>query len=410
MKNAARTNRIRIIFGLLIVGLLMLAAALSRAQPTFRAPEAAFENAAPDGGKGLALMLGQLGYAAKVQNSPLDAMPKDARVWLLLSPKTQFSQREGQALLKWIKAGNTLVLCADRNDNFFSLHDETPKDNSGVAAVTSALGIGAPTPDYNLEVGPASLPELPNLGLDAPSNYRAGVKNASASRTTVPIKRANLALAGAPGGTLARLDYGKGQVWVTNDAWLFTNYGLAKPNNATLVANLIRVDVPKGAVYFDERQHDNSQRPPIPDTLINRLKKPPVSYAIWQLLLAGLLFWAFAARRLGTAVPLPQRGPVTRASQFAQAMGAVFAKAGRPSAASSIIGDNFRRKLAARLGMSPAEKDAVLARRAHEIGGVPFEIVDRLLLQTRTPATSEAQALRDAQEMDAVLKQLDGGI
>lgn len=399
-----RANRNRLLFGLLLAGLLVAAALLNRNQLNSRAPDAAFADAAPAGGKGLALMLTQLGYPSKVQNAPLGAMPKDARVWLILSPKTQFSQAEAAQLLRWVKAGGTLIYCADRPD-VISMHGEDKPAATGIETLTQALDIGDGAPS-TLTPGAGGLPDLPSLPLDVPSNYRTGVKTASAANGEISIARPSLLL--ASGGTLARINYGKGRVWVTGDAWLFTNYGLAQPNNATLVANLVRVDNAKGAAYFDERRHDNNRRPPAPDTLIARLKKPPVSYAIWQLAAAGLLAWVFAGRRLGAAVALPSRGPVTRASQFAGAMGALFAKTGRPSAAASIIGDNFRRRLAARLGMSPGERDEVLARRAHEVGGVPYEVVDRLLLQTRTPAQNEAQALRDAQEMDAVIAKLEG--
>ena len=400
-------NRARLFLAMAVVVILIVASALNRKSASGRAPDAAYADASPPGGKGLALMLGKLGYSAKVQNAPLQTMPKDARVWLLLGPKTQFSTREGEQLLAWVKRGNVLIFCADRGLVPY-FHGGKKPQKTGTETVADALNLGNAPPDFGALAGADNLPELPALPLDVPSNYRAGVKGASASKADVPIHRPHLQVGGAPGGTLARIRWGKGAVWVTNDTWLFTNYGLAKPNNATLVANLIRADVPKGAVYFDERNHGNDRRPPTPDTLIARLKQPPVSYAILQLLGAGLLLWAFAGRRLGAAVALPSRGPVTRASQFAQAMGAVFSKTNRPSAAASIIGDNFRRRLAQRLGMSPGERDEVLARRAHEVGGVPYEVVDRLLLQTRTPAKNEAQALRDAQEMDAVLKQLEG--
>jgi hypothetical protein len=63
--------------------------------------------------------------------------------------------------------------------------------------------------------------------------------------------------------------------------------------------------------------------------------------------------------------------------------------------------------LAQRLGLSPADSDSVLARRAQEIAGIPFEITDRLLLQSRAPAQTLSEALRDAQEMEMVLRRLE---
>ena len=276
--------------------------------------------------------------------------------------------------------------------------------------ISREFGFGGVAPQKSQK----SLPDLPAVSFDVPSNARAGVKSAVNASGGIGIGRAHVAIAGAPGGTIARIPYGRGQVWAVPDAWIFTNYGLSQPDTAVLVSNLVRTRaLPIGArkaVYFDERAHDENQRPPRPDTLINRLRKPPISTAILQILFAGVLLWIFAARRLGAAVPLPTRGPVTRASQFAQAMGALFSKTSRPAAAADIIGQDFRKRLASRLGMSPSENDAVLARRAHELSGVPYEVVDRLLLQTRTPAQNEAQALRDAQEMDAVLQRLEGRV
>jgi hypothetical protein len=195
---------------------------------------------------------------------------------------------------------------------------------------------------------------------------------------------------------------------VAPDALLFTNYALSKDDNAILVTNLLRAHAPRGTVYFDERKHGDEAAPVESRGLIALLKKPPISYAVLQLGVAGLLFWAFAGRRLGAPVPLPDRSPVTRASQFAGAMGALFLKTNRPGAAAALIGTRFRRRLATRLGLSPAESDLILAKRAQEVAGIPLEITDRLLLQSRAPATTASEALRDAQEMERVLQQLEG--
>ncbi len=413
-----KKNRTGIYLGVLIAVLLFLAAYLNRSASFSVFPAANFADAKPTGGKGLALLLNKIGYQSKVQDAPLRQMPNDAGTWLVLDPKVSFTKREGKLLLDWVKAGGTLVYCVERGTlDSFPLEDDIPAPKTGIEVVVQELKISQ---DFNFAgiaasvTSQKSLPDLPAVSFDVPSNIRAGVKKAVGANGNFGVGRAHVAVASAPGGIIARIPYGKGQVWVTPNAWIFTNYGLSQPDTAVLVSNMIRTQAPpvgaRKAVYFDERAHDESERPPAPDTLISRLKKPPVSTAILQLFFAGALLWIFAARRLGTAVPLPTRGPVTRASQFAQAMGALFSKTSRPAAAADIIGQEFRKRLASRLGMSPGENDALLARRAHELSGVPYEVVDRLLLQTRTPATNEAQALRDAQEMDAVLQQLEGRV
>ena len=411
-----KTNRSGIYIGVAILALLFLAGYLNRSASYSAAPSAKFADAKPNGGKGLALMLNRTGYQSKVQDAPLRQMPADAAAWLLLDPQTNFTKREGKQLLDWVKRGGTLIYSVERSRflGIFPTDNNDTTATNGVEMVAQELKISN---DFDFagiasQGSQKSLPELPAVALDVPSNARAGVKSAVGAGGNFGIERAHIALAGAPGGTIARIPYGKGQVWAVPNAWIFTNYGLSQPDTAVLVSNMLRTQAPpnktRKAVYFDERAHDESERPPAPDTLISRLKKPPISTAITQLLFAGALLWIFAARRLGAAVPLPTRGPVTRASQFAQAMGALFSKTARPAAAADIIGQDFRKRLASRLGMSPTENDAILARRAHELSGVPYEVVDLLLLQTRTPAQSEAQALRDAQEMDAVLQRLEG--
>ena len=189
---------------------------------------------------------------------------------------------------------------------------------------------------------------------------------------------------------------------------LFTNYALDNPDNAVLVSNLIRVHVPVGAtVYFDERQHGESLEQKIDPNWVYYLWRPPLRYAVIQLLLAAILAAILYGRRLGAPVPLPDAGPVTRASQFALAMGALFQKVGRPKAAGIIIGDHFRRRLTRRLGLSIQDDDALITQKAAEATGYPSRMIDRLLLQAKAPDDDEGRTLSDAQEMEMILRKLE---
>jgi hypothetical protein len=128
---------------------------------------------------------------------------------------------------------------------------------------------------------------------------------------------------------------------------------------------------------------------------------------VLQLLGAALLVWALYGRRLGAPVPLPEREPVTRASQFALAMGGLFRKVNRPRAAGAAVGEEFRRAVTRRLGMSIADPDSAIAERAAAATGLPSRMIDRLLLQARAPAEHEADVLSDVQEMELVLRRLN---
>jgi hypothetical protein len=395
------------LLGILLVLALGLGLVMNRGQSGPQEPRAQFKDATPLGGRGLALVLNKLGYTAKLQTEQLNAIPGDARVWMILDPHTRFTRREADILIGWVQGGGTLIWAITDNTQPDLFGNEAQPTNAGRLRLTEAFGVHF---QDGTALGSTSigLPVLSSLGLDAVTVYRTGVKKAQASSNMLTIDKPYLEIAGGGGGAqIGRIDMGRGRVFLVPDALLFTNYALSKPDNAVLVTNLIRAHEKAGAVYFDEREIDEVAADKFQASLAYYLWRPPLRYAWIQLAVAGLLLWILATRRLGAAVPLPEGGPVTRASQFAAAMGALFLKANRPKAAGQIIGDNFRRQLAKRLGMSPADPDLALAKRAHELSGLPVDLVDRLLLQTRAPATNEAEVLRDAQEMEYVLRRLN---
>ncbi|HEX8235855.1 MAG TPA: DUF4350 domain-containing protein [Abditibacteriaceae bacterium] len=403
----------QVLVGLLFVVACVLGAVSQRSRDVTFVPRARFDDATPLGGKGLRLLLSRLGYNVARIDKPLRQMPATARVWFLLDPQTEFSRREARLLLDWVRAGGTLIWAtapgwsgSNGDDESYAsslqhLYDELKITNNG--------GIGVFQSNYEL------LPPLSQLDPGAASVYWSGVSKAQGSKGVLDIGRAHLEIAGSPAGTeLARIDVGKGRVFVAPDALLFTSHALSKPDNAVLVTNFVRAHVPSGAVYFDERHHQ-ADDPDDPEaaaatspTLLDYLWQPPLRYAMLQLLGAALLWWALSGRRLGAPVPLPERESVTRASLFALAMGALFRKADRPRAAASIIAEHFRRDVVRRTGMAASDPDTAIANRAAEISGLPSRLIERLLERARTPAENETEALHDAQEMELVLSRLRG--
>lgn len=398
------------IIGVSLFVLVCLIAAARQGPQDQWTPRARFHDATPLGGKGLRLLMARLGYRSALQNQPVQAMPRDARVWLMLDPATYFSKREGKLLWNWIESGGTLVF-ADTSDMRRSPFDF----RAGTAQATTWLRNKLqmrPDEVYRPSQPRAGelLPELVPLEAGASSQYWSGVQKATASGWTVDVRGPNLEIAGTPGGAqLARIDVGRGRVFVMADALLFTNYALSKPDNAVFVSNLLRAHVPSetGTVYFDERQHLENEQPKVTPNLLYWLWRPPLRWALLQLLGAGLLWWAFAGRRLGAPVGIPDRDPVTRASQFAIAMGSLFHKANRPRAASVTLGEGFRRTLTRHLGMSPSDADTEIAKRAATATGLPVTLIDRLLLNAAAPRENEAEMLSDVQEMELVLRRLD---
>ena len=408
---------------LLAVGMVVLVCGfgLATMQPQETAssvPRAQWRDSTPLGGKGLRRLLERLGYTVRRTDARLKTMPADARVWLLLDPQTQFSRAETEQLLRWVQNGGTLIWSA-APDWYFLFSGSSPgglgsdKGRSGIDELRRKLGIADRS--FNptmLDWDGEPLPPLTPLKAGAVSHYWNGVKSASGSGDWVETtsRRPSLEIAGTLGGSqITRVTYGKGRVFLTPDALLFTNYALSRLDTSVLVTNLIGVHVPPGAgaVYFDERQHGEAVKTEFKPSLLYYLWQPPLRYAILQLLGAALLMWAFYGRRLGAPQPLPESEPVTRAGQFAVAMGALFHKAQRPRAAATITGEEFRRALTRRLGLSIADSDAEIARRAAEATDLPAQMIDRLLLNAKAPSDHEAQILSDVQEMEIVLRKLN---
>jgi hypothetical protein len=256
------------------------------------------------------------------------------------------------------------------------------------------------------------MPVTTTLTPGAPSVYSTGVQKIEALADGFILKKPALEIAGTPFETqIARVRMGKGQVFIVPDALMFTNFGLARSDNAALVTNLIRIHVPTNRqIIVDERNHGEPAQNTEDYTpgILDYLWQPPLRWAILQFLLAGALWWILGARRLGAPVPLPQREAVTRASLFARGMGALLRKANRPRAASAVINENFRRELARGCGLSPTESNTLLSSRASEISGLPENMIRRLLDLTHAPLDDETQALHAAQEMQLVLTRMRG--
>ena len=372
-------------------------------------PRVGWNDDTPLGGKGWRLLLGHLGYRVRRVDRPLKQMPPDAQVWMLLDPETRFSKAEANALLKWVQDGHTLMWADTSNSERSNLGSET-YNSSVLKLMREKLGLQEwRTASFRPRAG-LSLPPLVPLGNGDANQYRTGAETASASAAGVFSTRPNVQVFGNRGeAQLMMIPYGKGRVFLMGDALLWTNLALSKAPNAILATNLIRAHHPSGAVIiWDERQHDDTAtgEQAVTPNVLYYLWRPPLRWAVLQVLAGLLLVWAFTARRLGRAVPLPDAEPVTRASQWALAMASLFQKAERPQTAAATTGEEFRRQFALRLGCSPSDSDAAIVARAAMQLDIPASHLDHLLLRARTPSDNAAQMLRDAQEMELLLRTL----
>lgn len=272
-------------------------------------------------------------------------MPKQAKVWLILDYQTGFSQRESTQLLEWVKSGGTLIWAATPRERSVMAGNFSALNNTGMTQLRRELKIKDNAENFAamFQNNSSALPPLTPIKPGATSEVWTGVSKVQGSNGGVQINRAHLEIAGSPFDTqLAEIPLGKGRVFVVPDALLFTNYALSKPDNAVLVSNMVRLHATNGAlVVFDEASSGENDEEQIKESWLYFLWRPPLRYALIQLVLAAVLAAILYGRRLGSPVPLPDAGPVTRASQWAGAMGALFQKVGQPRAAGEIIRRRF---------------------------------------------------------------------
>ena len=369
-------------------------------------PRARIEDGSPLGGKAFRLLLEREGLRVQAQSAPLKSMPQ-AKLWVLLDPATRFSSDEAKRLVDWVRAGNTLIW-ADTSNGDRSTVSNSVGRSSSLDILRRAVGVQHSYGPYFRSKPGLPLPPLSPLAPGAASLYRSGVSKASASGDTLEVSRAHLPImASASGPYLARVDIGKGRVFVAPDALGWTNYALAQDDNAILAMNLVRAHVRRGDLaIWDQREHDTEADEKITPSLLYFLWQPPLRYAVLQVLAAGLLLGLFWGRRLGRPVPLQSPPNALRASQWALAMSSLFQKVERPHVAALTSGEHFRRSLARRVGLSPGESDMVLAQRAAQVGEVPYELIDHLLIRARKPSDNATEMLRDVQQMEMLLQKL----
>jgi hypothetical protein len=226
---------------------------------------------------------------------------------LLEGEQGLLSQADAEALLRWVRRGNTLLLASNANT---LLHQ--------------ALGVMVTD-----EHGPADTFTPAELG--AAGAYLRGVEHLSlGSRATLRGPDTALPLwwlGDRPGALL--IGRGQGRVLLVADPGLLTQHGLIRDDgeprddNAVFLANVVARSARDGEVYFDEYHHGIRAGGGFWGYLAYHGEQLTLVPLLVVLAVAG---WAFAVR-LGPAVPTPR---TTRADavEYASALGRLYQRTG----------------------------------------------------------------------------------
>jgi hypothetical protein len=125
--------------------------------------------------------------------------------------------------------------------------------------------------------------------------------------------------------------------------------------------------------------------------------------ALWQLVVAFVVYAVHRGRRLGR--PVPEAQPVAIAgSELVLAVGNLLQQTRSPSQAAAVLGEDLRHRLAERLGLPPTAPPEVVADVAATRSAVPRDRVLAVLVPP--PVRTDAELVDLAQAVDAVSEEV----
>lgn len=143
---------------------------------------------------------------------------------------------------------------------------------------------------------------------------------------------------------------GRGSVWISRYASLFSNRNIGKKDNAVLASNLLAAGLePNGWLIFDD-MHQGLSALYDPDTFFRDPR-------LWTSLAFMLALWlAWVAGRAQRLTSLRPRPTALRTADFASVVGGLFARRLSPHAAAVSLLEHFFNDLRVRYRMTPANR------------------------------------------------------
>ncbi len=349
------------------LGVALLAVALVADRPPSDGEALSPDGTGPLGAKGLVLLLEDLG--AEV-TTPTE-VDRDADVVLVLSDRTTEAQQD--ELLRWVGEGGTLVV-ADPSSPF------TPAP----AGTTDVLGsiVATSTPP-----GVCTVDVLAGVGrVDTRGGLAYDVEGSSGR-----------CFGDDEVAFVVTSEVGAGTVVAVGGAGMFTNEALGELDNAVVAAAFL---APQPGTRVAVLQPPN---PGSGDEGLADLVAPNVKAALFQLVVAFVVYALWRARRLGPPIEEPQ--PVQIAgSELVGAVGELLQQSRDPARAADLLRDDLRRSLCAHLGLGIDSSPEVVATVTAQRTGVDAEAVHAAL--AGPPPSSDRDLVALAQTHDAIRKEL----
>jgi hypothetical protein len=197
---------------------------------------------------------------------------------------------------------------------------------------------------------------------------------------------------------------GSGRVHVFPSPKRLTNKGMRDPRNAVDMAALVSRHASKqDLVLFDEYHHGYAESKPVM-AMISR----PVRMSLIVFVIAGLLAAYSRGRRFGAVRSEPEAESIRPGSEFVEAMGRLYRRAGATDVAMEIMRDSFLPRLHRKLGVTADSSPDHVAARANAVCGEDCAAAVTRLLNARPAGhkPSEQELLHAARDIQKLEKEL----
>ncbi len=366
-----------LLLGLLAVGLVWAEAA--RPRPLDLRVRLERQGAAPFDAEVLFESLpGWLGQPVEpVEVPPFDQLADSAvtgRTYLFLADAFEPDPAEAARLLQFAARGNTVFVAARQLSG--ALGDSLGQaDSLGRSGLRTELTTDEVLPEDlsfdGLAVGGALAPDT--LRLEAPGVAGAYPFPVRVSGWhLVGLDSARTRVLGTAGPrrrpTLARVRVGRGEVWVSSTPLAFSNAALTGDGAAAAYVGAVLAALPDQPVWWDDHHKPYASYARTPLRYV--LSTPALRWAYGLLIVAGLLFLAFRARRWQRAIPVVAPPPNAQ-REFARTVGRLHFVHRDDSQLAERVAGHVLDRLRSDLRLSDPDLSPETARRAAARAGVP---------------------------------------
>jgi hypothetical protein len=309
------------------------------------------------------------------------ALDQQIDMLLVFAPVEPIDAETATLVVDWVQAGGTLLLADDR-----------PRRFGPAASLLQAFElelVQRQNPDI-LERAPVPQPVLSTPPVQAP------LVASRAAFAQVPADAVVL-LGPDAAPTMIGKQVGRGYIFVSAAVYPFTNVGLAEPENAGLVLNLLRRVPAGGRIVFDEIHHGFVREP----SLRNLLFGNPIGWAVVYALAVSGLYLILGGRRFGRPVPLRDETPQRSSIEYLTSMAGLLRRGGKHDYVRDHFCETFKRRLARTYGVNPRSDDEIFVADLQRNGMPEAEAVGTVLRQLRS-VSDEAGLLQVLARADAL--------